>query len=152
MKAYGLSKFRVKSGAALLGAPILLMAVAAYIYFAAAGAAGGAEAGKARAWIDKDCVAHPATITVPAGKTASGFKSGGLVAGIACHGAGAPENKGFAIRDGRNNPVYLWSQYQDQTPYEKGGPLDKLTLPSGEYKLTVAGGAGAEITLEYQLK
>jgi hypothetical protein len=148
MKAHGTKKLREKPGAVLLGAALMLLA-AAGVYFGAAAAAG---AEKARAWIDKDCVTHSATFTVPVGKTAAGFKSGGLVGGTACHGSGRPDNKGFAIRDGKNNPVYMWSQYQEQPPYEKGGPLDKLTLTSGQYTLTVAGGSGAEITLEYQLK
>lgn len=102
--------------------------------------------------IDAKCGSHPGTFKVPAGKTAHGFKSGGLVAGTACHGGGAPENKGFAVRDSKNNPIYMWSQYQDQPPYEKGGPLSGLSLGPGEYTLSVAGGAGASIELSYQLE
>lgn len=104
------------------------------------------------ATIDAKCGSHPGTFVVPAGKTAHGFKSGGLVAGKACHGGGAPENKGFAVRDSKNNPIYMWSQYKDQPPYEKGGPLSGLSLGPGEYTLSVAGGAGARIELSYKLK
>ena len=103
--------------------------------------------------IDADCRSHPATFTVPDGKTAAEFKSHGLEPGAACHGTGAPpENKGFAIRDAKGRQIYTWSQYQTQPPYEKGGPLGSLTLAPGEYTLSVAGGAGAKIELSYRLK
>ena len=105
-----------------------------------------------KATIDNQCRSHPKAFTVPAGKSAHSFKSGGLKAGAACHEGGAPENKGFAIRDAKNRPVYMWSQYKNQAPYEKGGPLSSLSLNAGEYTLSVAGGAGAEIELSYKLK
>jgi hypothetical protein len=106
----------------------------------------------AKARIDEECRSHPATFTIPEGKTAHEFKSSGLEAGKACHEGGAPENKGFAIRDSKNQPVYMWSQYKDQKPYEKGGPLSSLTLDAGEYTLSVAGGAGAKVEISFKLK
>jgi len=105
-----------------------------------------------KAWIDDECRSHPAEFTIPAGKTGKDFISGGLQAGKACHEGGAPENKGFAIRDSKNRPIYMWSQYKDQKPYEKGGPLSALTLDPGDYTLSVAGGAGAGVELSYLLK
>jgi hypothetical protein len=102
--------------------------------------------------IDQECKSLPQTFEVPPGKTAHAFKKLALEAGTACHDSGAPENQGFAIRDGKNKPVYMWSQYQDQPPYEKGGPLSALALESGSYTLSVAGGAGAKIELAYKLK
>lgn len=102
--------------------------------------------------IGPDCQSKPATFTVPDGKTALSFTLVGLEPGKACDGGAAPENKGYAIRDGKGRPVYTWSQYQTQAPYEKGGPLKNLTLIPGSYTLTVAGGAGAKVELSYQLK
>ncbi len=102
--------------------------------------------------IDKECLSQPASLTVPEGKSASSFKLLGFQEGTACHEGGAPENKGYAIRDGKNNPAYMWSQYRDQKPYERGGPLESLVLKPGEYALSVAGGAGARVELSYELK
>lgn len=105
-----------------------------------------------KAWIDKDCRSHPGTFEVPAGETARDFKSRKLEPGSACHEEGAPENVGFAVRDPKGRPVYMWSRYKDQKPYEKGGPLESLNLGPGEYTLSVAGGAGASIELSFVLK
>lgn len=103
--------------------------------------------------IGADCQSRPATFTVPDGKTAHSFNVEKLEPGTACNGESAnPENKGFSIRDGKGRPVYTWSQYQTQTPYEKGGPLKSLTLIPGTYNLSMAGGAGAKVELSYQLK
>ena len=107
---------------------------------------------KVKAHIDADCKSHPKDFTVPDGKTAVDFKKVELDPGKACHDSGAPENKGFSIRNDKNKHVYMWSQYQDQQPYEKGGPLSSLTLPPGKYTLTVAGGANAKIEISYKLK
>jgi hypothetical protein len=105
-----------------------------------------------KAEIDKECKSHPETFTVPAGKTAKNFKKVAFEAGKACHDSGAPENKGFAVRDSKNRPVYMWSRYKDQPPYEKGGPLESLTLQEGEYTLSVAGGAEAKIEISFELE
>ncbi len=105
-----------------------------------------------KAEIDDECKSHPHTFTVPAGKTAKDFKKENFQAGKACHDSGAPENKGFAVRDSKNHPVYMWSQYKDQPPYEKGGPIGGLSLEEGEYTLSVAGGAEAMIEMSYMVE
>ncbi|MFO8058043.1 MAG: hypothetical protein R6V10_12170 [bacterium] len=147
MKKKNLKKFF--AAAALFGAALLL----AYPLFTEE--ARGEEEKKSctvKAEIDKECKSHPETFTVPEGKTAKDFKKLGFEAGEACHDSGAPENQGFAVRDSKNRPVYMWSQYKDQPPYEKGGPLESLTLEGGEYTLSVAGGAGAMIELSYEVE
>jgi hypothetical protein len=128
------------------------MIVAALI-FAAALTAIAEQAQSVSASIGTDCQSKPATFSVPDGKTAYAFNVAKLEPGSACHGEAAPpENKGFSIRDGKGRQVYTWSQYQTQTPYEKGGPLKNLTLIPGSYTLSMAGGAGAKVELSYQLK
>ena len=115
--------------------------------------AASAEAeARVKATIDAECGSHPGSLVVAEGQTASGFQVVEFKAGAACHEAGAPENKGYAIHDRNHEPVYLWSQYQDQKPYERGGPLERLQLKSGEYTVVVAGGAGAAVELSCQLK
>jgi len=104
------------------------------------------------AGIDADCKSQPVELTVPGGKTAHQFKLEKLEPGKACQDGSVPENKGYAFRDQQNRPVYMWSQYQDNPPYERGGPLSSLSLAPGVYTLSVAGGAGAKVELSYQLK
>jgi len=105
-----------------------------------------------KAWIDEKCQSHPGNFKVPNAKTAFDFKRDSLAPGVACKAGETVENKGFAIRDSKNQPVYMWSQYKDQTPYEKGGPLANLTLSPGEYILSVAGGKNAKVEISYRLK
>ena len=105
-----------------------------------------------KAWIDDQCQSHPAALKVPDRKTALDFKRTALEPGKPCKPGEPLDNHGFAIRDHQNRAVYVWSQYKNQPPYEKGGPLEKLALPPGEYTLTVAGGAGAKVELSYRLK
>ncbi len=127
--------------------------LAAALILAAALTAIGQQSLTVSASIGTDCQSKPASFTVPDGKTAYSFNVAKLEPGTACHGeTAAPENKGFSIRDGKGRPVYTWSQYQTQTPYEKGGPLKTLTLIPGTYSLSMAGGAGAKVELSYQLK
>jgi len=134
---------------------IVLTAVTAAVWLAAPRALTKDADGDAltvTARIDQDCKSLPQTFEVPSGKTAHAFKKLALEPGSSCHGGGVPENQGFMIRDSHNKPVYMWSQYQKQPPYEKGGPLSALTLEAGSYTLSVAGGAGAKIELSYKLK
>jgi hypothetical protein len=113
----------------------------------------GQQGASVVATIGADCLSKPTNFTVPDGKTAYNFNVAKLEPGAACHGETTPpENKGFSIRDGKGRPIYTWSQYQTQTPYEKGGPLKNLTLIPGSYTLSIAGGAGAKVELSYQLK
>ena len=132
---------------------VLFLGAALAIVFAAAPTAIAQQPLTVSASIGTDCQSKPATFTVPDGKTAHSFNLAKLEPGAACHGeAAAPENKGFSIRDGKGRPVYTWSQYQTQKPYEKGGPLNSLSLIPGTYTLSMAGGAGARVELSYQLK
>lgn len=133
----------------LLAIAVLLVAGAGTIKLAIS-AEGEKES--VRAYIDDECRSNPAEFSVPEGKTATGFSSSGVKEGKACHDGGAPENVGYSIRDGKGKPVYMWSRYKDQPPYEKGGPLSSVELYPGDYKLTVAGGAGAEVVVSYTLK
>jgi hypothetical protein len=110
------------------------------------------QTNKVKAYIDDKCGQHTAKIIVAEGKTAFKFSAGDLVPGKACHDGGEPDNKGYDIRDSKNRIMYLWSQYKDLTPYEKGGPLPELELAAGEYSVSVAGGSGAEIEISYFIK
>lgn len=131
----------------------LTMVMIATVIGLAAFLARGADGLTVTAGIGSDCQSQPKTFTVPDGKTAVGFALVKLEPGSACHGESAPpENKGYSVRDGKGRPVYTWSQFQTQAPYEKGGPLANLSLIPGNYTLSVAGGAGAKVELSYRLK
>jgi len=133
-------------------AAFLLLAAACFLAGLPA-ARGSGESGKVTAHIDSECRSHPGTFKVPEGLHAAGFSKKGPTTGKSCHEEeGAPENSGFAIRDQKGRPVYLWSRYKDDEPYEKGGPLGSLRLGPGDYTLSVAGGAGARIELSYVLE
>lgn len=138
-----------------LGMAVLCLAAAGLLLFSGAGSsADNRDSGRVtvKAWIDGECLSHPGKFSIPGGKTGAGFKAGQLKPGSSCHGGGVPENKGFSIRDGKNQLIYMWSQYRDQPPYEKGGPLEGLSPGEGEYALSVAGGAGAEIEISFELR
>lgn len=117
-----------------------------------ADAAEGGESAEWTASIDDECGSSPTVLVIPAGKKASGFKLKLLEEGVGCHEEGPPDNKGYAIRDSKNTPIYMWSQFEDRDPYEKGGPLSSLVLKPGEYTLSVAGGAGARVSLTYSME
>ncbi len=55
--------------------------------------------------IDGNCGSKNGTITVPAGKTASGFTLGTLAAGTKCKVGGAPDTKGWGVTKGGASAV-----------------------------------------------
>jgi hypothetical protein len=101
--------------------------------------------------IDGNCALKSATITVPAGKTASGFSLGTLVAGTKCKVGGAPDTKGWGITKG-GAKVYYWSQFKGGSPSEIGGTLSGLVLQAGTYSVFVDGGSGASATVSFTIK
>ncbi|MFH1532648.1 MAG: hypothetical protein ABIK09_18130 [Pseudomonadota bacterium] len=103
------------------------------------------------ATIDGSCALKSATITVPAGKTASGFSLGALAAGTKCTVGGAPDTKGWGITSG-GVKVYYWSSFKGGSPSEVGGALSGLVLQPGTYGVFVDGGAGASATVNFTIK
>ena len=101
--------------------------------------------------IDSKCALHPATITVPAGKTASGFSVGTLENGVKCVVGGVHDNKGWGITL-NGGKKYYWSQFKSNAPTEIGGPLSALVLPAGTYSVFVDGGSGARAVINYTIK
>lgn len=103
------------------------------------------------ATIDGSCALKNATITVPAGKTASGFSLGALAVGTKCTVGGTPDTKGWGITKG-GGQVYHWSSFKGASPSEVGGALSGLVLQPGTYSVFVDGGAGASATINYTIK
>ncbi len=103
------------------------------------------------ATIDGNCAAKNGTITVPAGKTASGFTLGTLAAGTKCKVGGAADTKGWGITKG-GAKVYYWSQFKGGSPSEIGGKLSGLVLQPGTYSVFVDGGSGAQATVTFSIK
>ncbi len=112
---------------------------------------GHALAAKVHATVDGKCQLHPATITVPAGKTATGFKLVSLTNGKSCVTGGTPDNKGWGITK-NGQKVYYWNKFKRNAPTVKGGPLSSLSLSPGTYKVFVDGGSGARAAVQYTLK
>ena len=110
-----------------------------------------ALAAKSVAKIDAKCQLHTATLTVPAGKTATGFKITKLEKGKLCKTNGTPDNKGWGITKG-GGKVYYWNKFKKNAPTERGGPLSQLALGAGTYRVFVDGGAGAVAVVQYTLK
>ena len=103
------------------------------------------------ATIDGNCALKSVTITVPAGKTASGFSVATLEAGTKCKVGGVPDSKGWGISlNGAKK--YYWSQFKSNAPTETGGPLSNVTLSAGTYTVFVDGGAGARAVINYTIK
>lgn len=110
-----------------------------------------ALAATSTAKIDGKCSLHTATLTVPAGKTATGFKVTKLAKGRLCKTNQTPDNKGWGITKA-GAKVYYWNKFKANAPTVKGGPLSKLTLGAGTYRVFVDGGAGAVVVVQYTLK
>ncbi len=144
----GHSSKRKIAATSLLVLAVLLPAIMAAP--AAGGQTGQALVLKAR--VDDKCVPLPATLTVPAGKTAYNFSMGEFKPGKSCKDGSVPDQKGITIKNAKGDAIYIWSQYKQAKPYEKNGPLGSLELAPGDYALTAAGGAGAEVEVSYALK
>ena len=109
-----------------------------------------AAAQKTTARISGKCAPVPATITVPAGKTATSFKVVSLTNGTKCTVGGTPDAKGWSIK-AANRTVYSWSKFKNNAPSERGGPLKALKLKPGKYKVYVDGGANAAVTIQWRM-
>lgn len=107
---------------------------------------------KVEAKISSKCSPVPGAISVPAGKTATGFKLLYLANGQNCHTGGTADSKGWSIKNARGKNVYSWSAYKRNKPIELGGPLSKLSIGPGVYKVYVDGGRGALARVQYTLK
>ena len=103
------------------------------------------------ATIDGSCASKNGTITVPAGKTASGFSVGSLANGAKCKVGGTPDSKGWGITKG-GAKVYYWSSFKGGNPTVIGGALSGLVLQPGTYGVFVDGGSGAKAVINYTLK
>ena len=103
------------------------------------------------ATIDGNCASKNGTITVPAGKTASGFSVGALANGTKCTVGGTPDTKGWGVTNG-GAKVYYWSSFKGGSPSEVGGTLSGLVLQPGTYSVFVDGGAGASATINFTIK
>lgn len=106
--------------------------------------------GEVTATINSTCILQNATITVPAGKVASGFAVKTLSNGTSCSTGGAPDSKGWGVTL-NGNKVYYWSQWQNNAPSEIGGPLTALSLGPGTYQVFVDGGSGAMANITFNL-
>jgi hypothetical protein len=110
-----------------------------------------AQAETTTATVDSNCALQAATITVPSGKTATGFSIAKLEAGTKCKVGGSPDSTGWGIsRSGIKK--YHWSKFKTNAPSEHGGPLANLLLGPGTYILFVDGGAGAMAVVKYSIK
>jgi hypothetical protein len=110
-----------------------------------------ASADTLTATINASCSPQPATLVVPAGRTASAFVVSTLTPGTKCVVGGTPDAKGWSItRDGGR--IYAWTQWQSNAPSEMGGPLASLALGPGTYQVWVDGGVGANATLQYAIR
>ena len=101
--------------------------------------------------ISYQCSLQNGYITVPAGKTAVGFKVIGLSNGTKCRGGGSPNCKGWGIKTTNYKRIYNWSQCRNSKPYESK-PLSQLTLGQGKYLVYVDGGKGANVTVSYTIR
>jgi hypothetical protein len=113
--------------------------------------ASSATAGQVVAKISNKCFPQNGYVTVPAGKSAVGFKVLGLSNGTKCRGGGSPNCKGWGIKSSNNSRIYNWSQCRSNKPYESK-PLSTLVLGPGKYLVYVDGGKGANVTVAYTIK
>lgn len=105
---------------------------------------------KVSATITSRCAPKNATIVIPKGKKANGFRIGRLDNGHKCKIGGKPDSKGWGIKQGFKT-LYYWSRFKNKKPHEKGGPLNKLQLGPGRYHIFVNGGRGAIAQVQYNL-
>jgi hypothetical protein len=99
------------------------------------------------------CTPRNKPIEVPAGSLALRFSVKTLEAGLDCETGKAPEQVGFEIR--RTDPPATFFQWSQNPAGYKASlladRLEKLVLGPGSYELSVRGGKGAEVVLQFSL-
>jgi len=105
---------------------------------------------KVDASINSSCVSQPANLSVPSGKTASGFVINTLVAGNNCYSGAAFANKGFVIKASNGNIVYRYTR-DGNGKVQESVKLSTLKLGAGSYTVWVDGGRGARLVLNYRI-
>jgi hypothetical protein len=106
--------------------------------------------------VDQNCNPDYKEFSVPDGYEAGNFRLGKLEKGTACATGGQIRGRGFAIvrlvgNSVLDDPAFQFKQFLGERPQETPVALADLVLPAGEYVLYVGGGAGAQVSLEYQL-
>jgi len=101
--------------------------------------------------IDNNCNSKPATLSIPQGKTASGFVMQSLVSGNNCQSGAHFIERGFIIKNSSGNQVFRYTINAKGQVYEPNGKLSQLKLSAGIYYVYVDGGRGAYLKLKYNL-
>jgi hypothetical protein len=99
--------------------------------------------------IDHKCNPQNTTFTIAQGLTAKSFKIKELKSGRKCVTGEFIDYKGFNLKG--NGVNYRWFRFRDNPPSETGGTLATLTLGAGTYTLSVDGGEGAYVELEFEV-
>lgn len=106
--------------------------------------------GRLRSHVDERCLQHCAEWTVEDFSRATAFRIIQLESGYGCHDGRRIESSAFAITDlDSGDAVYRLVRHPGQRDIERYGPLDRLDLRPGHYRVCVMGGRGAELILEY---